>query len=309
VRPLADWRLPEGLGGTIPIVAARSHEDGRIETLAAGHWPNGAQVVDSDRFYLASLAKQLTGVALALLVRDGLVEPDRAVGDYLAWLPAWTAGASVRQIAHHVASFPAAGVLESQVRGNWTEAAAFAAFGQAAPTDAAAGESFSYSNIGYVVLAQLVAEVSGMPFDAFVTQRMLAPLGLDEIGFASDVPSFPQVALMGPSLPLSHGDGGMWSSARTFARWLHLQNVDALGVASIVQSPGQLHDGSTVPYGWGIGLREYRGADLFIHGGEWTGCAAKAVRCPALGIGVVAMAAGAPIALVNQLVSDLLDDC
>jgi CubicO group peptidase (beta-lactamase class C family) len=200
-------------------------------------------------------------------------------------------------------------MLEREVEGDWTEPAAIAALERAAPADAGAGERFSYSNLGYIVLARFVAEVSGMPFAEFVTQRMLAPLGLDEMGFVSAVPSFPQVALMGTSLPLTHGDGGMWSSARAFARWLHLQNTDALGVAGIVQSPGLLRDGTAVPYGWGIGLREYRGAELFIHGGEWTGCAAKAVRSPALGIGVVAMAAGAPIELVNQLVSDVLDDC
>lgn len=148
-----------------------------------------------------------------------------------------------------------------------------------------------------------------MPFAEFVARRMLAPPGLDEMGFTSGAPSFPQVALMGTSLPLTHGDGGIWSSARTFARWLHLQNIDALGIAGIVQSPGILRDGTAVPYGWGIGLRSYRGAELFIHGGEWTGCAAKAVRSPALGIGVVAMAAGAPIELIIQLVGDLLDDC
>lgn len=309
MRPLADWRLPAGQGGAVPVTAARSHRDGKIETLTAGNWPDGAPVIETDRFYLASLAKQVTGVALALQVRDGLVEPDRAIGDYLAGLPDWTAAASVRQIAHHVAGLPAAGALEREVEGNWTEPAAFAALARAAPPDAIVGESFSYSNIGYIILAQLIAEASGMPFAGFVTQRMLAPFGLDEMGFASDVPSFPQVALMGTSLPLTHGDGGIWSSARAFARWLHLQNIDAPGTAGVVQSPCILRDGTAVPYGWGIGLRAYRGTELFIHGGEWTGCAAKAVRSPALGIGAVAMAAGAPIELVNQLVSDLLDDC
>jgi CubicO group peptidase (beta-lactamase class C family) len=308
MRPLADWRLPDGLGGAIPVVAARSHRDGQIETLSAGHWPNGAPVVDTDRFYLASLAKQVTGVALALLVRDGVVEPDRPVGSYLSGLPAWTAAASVRQIAHHIAALPLAGTLEREVEGDWTEPAAFGALERAAPASAGAGERFGYSNIGYTLLARLVAAVSGMPFAEFVTQRILAPLGLDEMGFASGVRSCPQVALMGTSLPLTHGDGGMWASARAFARWLHLQNTDAWGVAGMVQGPGRLRDGSEVPYGWGIGVRAYRGAELFIHGGEWTGCAAKAVRSPTLGIGVVAMAAGAPIELVNQLVSDLLDD-
>lgn len=275
----------------------------------AGKWPDGAPVTEPDRFYLASLGKQVTGVAVALLVRDGLVEPDRAIGDYLAGLPDWTAAASVRQVAHHLASLPPAGALEREVGDDWTEPAAFAALGRTSPPDAVAGESFSYSNIGYIILARLVAEASGMPFAEFVAQRMLAPLGLDEMGFTSGAPSFPQVALMGTSLPLTHGDGGVWSSARTFARWLHLQNIDALGIAGIVQSPGILRDGTAVPYGWGIGLRAYRGAELFIHGGEWTGCAAKAVRSPALGIGVVAMAAGAPLEPIIQLVSDLLDDC
>lgn len=309
MRPLDDWPLPKGLEDGTPLVAARCFADGRIETMASGHWPGGRAVALSDRFYVASLAKQVMGVALALLVRDGVIDPDRAIGDYLGGLPSWSSGATVRQVVHHVAALPSAGELESKVSGDWTDAAALAELERAIPPDTAPGARFSYSNIGYILLAQLIAKVSGVSFSAFVARQVLEPLGLGEIGFAPGDPPSPQWDMMGAMRPLSHGDGGIWSSARGFAQWLQLQNADALGTAQLVQAPGVLTDGTSVPYGWGIGLRAYRGGALYIHGGEWPGCTAKAVRSPSLGVGVVAMAAGAPIELVNDLISALLDDC
>src|SRR5439155_18695898 len=40
------------------------------------------------------------------------------------------------------------------------------------------GSSFSYSSSGYVLLAEVVARVSGESFHSFLTRRVLAPLGM-----------------------------------------------------------------------------------------------------------------------------------
>ena len=109
-------------------------------------------------------------------------------------------------------------------------------------------------------------------------------------------------------MPLTHGDGGLWSTARAFALWLHHQNLDTLRIAALVTAPGRLIDGTSVDYGWGLGLRQHRDQPLLIHGGEWAGAQAKAVRSPELGMAVVGLAAGAPFEILNRLVAAALDD-
>jgi hypothetical protein len=131
---------------------------------------------------------------------------------------------------------------------------------------------------------------------------------LDDIGFVErDISGFPQSALMGPSQPLTLGDGGLWATAGAFSKWLHHQNRDTLGIADLVSVPGKLISGDLVDYGWGLGLRQRNGHSLFIHGGEWIGCTAKAVRSPSTGIAIVVMSAGASQEELSALVETVLD--
>jgi CubicO group peptidase (beta-lactamase class C family) len=236
-----------------------------------------------------------------LLVRDGRLDADAPVSRYLNGLPGWAGEITARHLAHHVAGLPAAGEIERRLAdGDWTTERVLATLGE--PQALSPGGTHVYSNAGYVLLAQLVAEIAGEPFDRFVRARMFEPLGLTDIGFAGPhIERFPQASLLGASRPLTVGDGGLWTSAGAFARWLEAQNRDAFDVAAIVEAPDR--DGD---YGWGIGLRTFRGERSFIHGGEWTGAVAKCVRCPALGLAVVALAAGPSIEALNALVEAAL---
>jgi CubicO group peptidase (beta-lactamase class C family) len=44
------------------------------------------------------------------------------------------------------------------------------------------GENWQYSNLGYFLLAEVVAKVSGQPWPNFVQQRIFAPLGMNANG-------------------------------------------------------------------------------------------------------------------------------
>lgn len=307
MRSLASLIDLAGFAAGTPITVARCTASGTIEDFVAGAWPDGRAVVVSDRFYGGSLAKQLTGAAAAILVRDGRLDPDQPVTRHLSDLPPWAVDITPRHLAHHLAGLPAAGALEAQVPGDWTEDFVSAALAALPRLVTSPGTSYAYSNLGYILLARLVERIAGEPFAAFVNAHLLAPLGIAGMAFVRDIPAYPQVAHMGPCLPLTQGDGGLWTTSRAFALWLRQQNQDALGIAGIVEAPGQLANGMAVPYGWGLGLRTHHTQRLLIHGGEWTGAVAKAVRCPARGIAVVAMAANCPFQTLDRLVEMVLN--
>lgn len=285
---LASAGLPSG----VPATLATVDRTGRVDTAVAGAWPDGRPVTPDDQFYAASLAKQVTGAALALLVQDGRIDPDLPIAIYLdGHLPGWSQTVTARQLAQHTAGLPAAGVLEASIPGHWTTLSVLAALRELPMVTSGA---HLYSNVGYVLLAELIAAVSGQTFAAFVESR----LGLH---FPTDISAFPQTAMLGRTLPLSHGDGGLWTTAADYARWLHRQNRDEFGIEAMVTEPGP------GDYGWGLGLRRFRGELLLIHGGTWQGASAKAVRSPALGVGAVALVAGDEIDRVVRLVDAVLD--
>lgn len=304
--PLADHVARAGFHAGTPVAVARITDTG-IDALAAGTWPDGRRVTLEDRFYGASLAKQVTAAAAALLVRDGVLDPDQPIGHWLADLPDWVQPVTPSELAHHIAGLPGAGELEAHINGHWTEAVAMGALHETT-TWFTPGERYSYSNIGYVLLAKVVAAAAGMPFAEFVSTRLFEPHGLAGIGFTSAIAGFAHTAGLGPQLPLTQGDGGLWTTAPAFAHWLGLQNANAFHLAAIIEAPGELHDGTIIDYGWGVGLRLHRGYPLYIHGGEWPGAVAKAVRCPAYGTGIVALAAGAPFEAIDRLVASLLNE-
>ncbi len=53
----------------------------------------------------------------------------------------------------------------------------------------APGESTGYSNLGYLVLGEVISEVSGASYEEYVREEILAPLGMDLTGFAYPEPA------------------------------------------------------------------------------------------------------------------------
>lgn len=293
-----------GFEPDLPVSLCMVNSSGRLFQAAAGVWSDGRPVTPNDRMYCASLAKQLTGAAAAVLVRQGRLDPDAPIARYLHSLPEWANYISARQLAHHTAGLPEAGTVEAELDWIWTETEVTEYLGRLHALSYPPGNGHRYSNLGYVLLARLVAAISGDPFADFVSRNLCD--GEEGIGFTSDISAFPQAAYLGRP-PLTQGDGGLWSTAPAYARWLMAQNRDASGVATIVEAPGRLADGQAVDYGWGFGLREYRGERLLMHGGGWTGATAKALRCPALGLAVVVLTAGGDVTKVAALADAALE--
>ena len=46
------------------------------------------------------------------------------------------------------------------------------------------GERWHYSNLAYILLGEVVAKLSGKPYEEYVEARILKPLGLSRTGFA-----------------------------------------------------------------------------------------------------------------------------
>ena len=53
----------------------------------------------------------------------------------------------------------------------------------------APGERWHYSNLAFILLGEVVAKLSGMPYEDYVEQRILQPLGLTRTSFSPEAPT------------------------------------------------------------------------------------------------------------------------
>jgi CubicO group peptidase (beta-lactamase class C family) len=284
--------------------------------LARGCFPAGgsgvvACAVDPDRggpttttlIYMASLAKQVTAACAALLVREGLLDVDTTVAEWLPDLPPWSRMVRVRHLLHHTGGLP----VDVDVAGDRTTAGILAA---ARSLDAPPGTRYAYSNVGYVVLAEIVRRTAGESLPGFAHRRIFAPPAMTQTLFwDGPEPAPPGAAPLDPPrpAPLSLGDGGMWSTAADMLRWADALDHNSLGIGDLIETPGRLDDGTPLDYAWGTGVRTYAGHRAYLHGGAYADVRTVLVRVPEKGLDLVVLALGDHCPRRNTLTDALLD--
>jgi serine-type D-Ala-D-Ala carboxypeptidase/endopeptidase len=170
------------------LVMARCR-GGAVEVEVAGP-------VDAGRpFELGSITKAVTGLLLADAVVRGEVALDTQLADCLPGA-APRAPVTLEQLATHTAGLPRVPLAFLRRAGftNLTDPYA------GATVDAMLGDlarvrprrrRFRYSNFGAALLGQALAARAGAPYEALVHERVLAPLGVDEV-WASGAPGVAQ---------------------------------------------------------------------------------------------------------------------
>lgn len=144
--------------------------------------------VDGDTlFQVGSITKTLTSAAVMMLVEEGLLSLDDPVEAHLPGLGAATgldtASITVATALAHRGGFDGDHLF---VEGR----AADVDYGLAALATARRffepETGWSYNNAGFSIAGEIVAAVSGHPYETFVRDRLLVPLGMHPAGFLAD---------------------------------------------------------------------------------------------------------------------------
>ena len=217
--------------------------------------------------YAGSLSKQVVAALAAELVLSGRLDPDTRIRLLLPDLPAWAGAIRVRHLVHHTSGLPstdrvmtAAGVAGAAQLDN---ALVLNGLHGLADPDRPAGTAFVYSNVGYVVLAEVVGVVAGEAIGGFAHRMLFSPLGLtgSHLGGAADV------VLPGlPAPPRTVGDGGWWTTARDLLAWLDCLNAGRLGQRADPPDPDARGSGRRDAAGVRVGDdRQARSRRNFLH--------------------------------------------
>ncbi len=295
LHDLAKEATSRGLVGLSMAVA----RDGRLiftENVGRSSIAPDVAVTQETRFAIGSITKQFTAACVLLLAEDGKL----AVTDKVArWFPELTSAREITllDLMNHVSGYPDYYPLDFVDRPMTKPISAEALIRRFAtkPLDFEPGTRHSYSNTGYIILGEIVARVSGMPFGEFLERRILKPLELTRTVFEpeGDTPGlargYGSFFLSGPEPAVPEGRGwtgaagGLYSTASDLVKWdLALIGGRVLKPESLklMTSPRTLKDGSISNYGCGLRIGHPDGRLVLSHSGVAHGFTAQNAILP-----------------------------
>lgn len=256
-------------------------------------------------FDVGSVSKQFTAMSILLLQRDGKLDIDESVRKYIPELPAYADRITLRELLSHTSGIrDHFGLLEIAGRdfdGTADTVDYLRYITRSAAPNFEPGTRYLYSNSGFVLLAQIVYRVSGMPLSRFAAERIFAPLGMRDTRFQDDhtqiipnratayMPRGDHWAIRMSEFDDMAGAGGLHTTVEDFQKWLRNYDSVTVGSRDIVASmttPTRLKNDSlagTPPeswYGLGIGVGTWRGLPVDSHTGVWGGYRAAFLRFP-----------------------------
>lgn len=317
-------------GAAVPGAALAVVHGGAVihqTTVGLARLPDGPPVTPATAFRLASITKQLTAHALALLVDEGRVSLDMPVRAVIPSLPEWADPILVGHLVVHTSGLPD---YEDMLPSGGPQVGDRDVVELLSQTSAAAftpGSRFRYSNTGYVILGVLIEEVAGRAFGRVLEERIFRPLAMHDtvahvegettvseraIGYRPEGGAFVD-ADQGPTTA-TLGDGGVYSSIRDLARWdAALREPgfqpDPASLAPFAARAGGV-GGTPGPYGFGWFLDTFRGRHRQRHEGWSTGFQNEIQRFPATGLTVILLTnrASPPVRPVVEAVVEVIGE-
>lgn len=257
--------------------------------------------------HVASVSKQFTALALALLAEDGKLSLDDDVHRYLPELPEYGSNITIRQLLQHT----------SGVRDQWS-ALALAGWSledvitqkqilrllfRQRELNFPPRTKHVYSNGGYTLAAEIVARVSGQTFPDFCRERIFVPLGMVNTHFHQDLTqlvrgraySYARAKGEYVAAPLNYANVGatsLFTTALDLSKWLDCFREPRIGTEASfaqLQERAKLDDGTEIPYGLGVALDQCLQRRAVFHSGGDAGFRSHVVWLPdqSLGVAVV----------------------
>jgi CubicO group peptidase (beta-lactamase class C family) len=174
----------------VGMVVGIATKDGNYYSKAFGYADkeNKTNMTVDHLFRIASHSKTFTAVAIMQLQEAGKLDIDDEAVKYLPWLnqhddERWQK-VTIRQLLSH-----SAGVIRDGNKSDFWNALepfpderSFKKSVLDAPLVFDNNTKFKYSNFGFTLLGMVVSEVSGEPYNQYVTENIVKPLGLNDTG-------------------------------------------------------------------------------------------------------------------------------
>ncbi|MCR4758743.1 MAG: beta-lactamase family protein [Oscillospiraceae bacterium] len=224
-----------------------------------------APVTEETVFGIGSCSKAFTALSIFLLQEDDKLSIEDSVSDYLPWWNVTWNGqpqdTKLWQLLEHCSGIPNATMMQYPVSDSVPSNEEIAHIAENIDLVYEPGTQFEYCNLGYNILAYITETVSGVPFEEYVTNEILLPIGMTHSGY--HIPTtqgyrwfFRKLLPYDePEFALTSGDGGLRSTSKDMALWLeaqlgHLELPDKL--TNAIAASHEIPDAYKIDMGGGM---------------------------------------------------------
>jgi CubicO group peptidase (beta-lactamase class C family) len=303
----ATWDKPESPGAAIAII-----KDGAVvykRGYGSANLEYNVPITPQTVFHVASVSKQFTAFAIAMLASQGKLSLDDDIRKHLPEVPDFGRKITIRHLIHHT----------SGLRDQWTLLAMagwrlddvitkehimkMVRYQRELNFDP--GAENLYSNTGYTLLAVIVERVSGQSFREYTEANIFKPLGMTNTHFHDDheeivknraysyLPTGPGGAIK--AAPLNYANVGatsLFTTSEDLARWVINFEDKKIGGPDVIkqmQQQGVLNGGKQLDYAFALVIGPYRGLKTVSHGGGDAGYRSFVFWFPEQRFGVVVL--------------------
>ena len=241
-----------------------------------------APILVSDKFQIGSVTKQFVSVALLKLQQEKKLSLSDKLSKYFPNYPR-AEEVQLTDILQHVA-----GVKNYTDQSNFWDLVAkgqtltldeIINFSTQFPYDFDPKTKWKYSNTGYILAGRIIELVSGQSWDEYITEHLLKPLQLNNIGYVADFKRVSEVTgyldnkgslVPGPDFNLSWAlsAGALYSDIDDLLKWTQVYSDSDILTAA---SKAQLLATNMQNYALGLTVTTYSGDVRISHSGRTPG--------------------------------------
>lgn len=235
----------------------------------------------SSAFYLASVSKQFTTMAIMMLKEQGKLSYDDTLGEFFPEFPDYANTVTIRHMMTHTSGIPNHFSIISDTDGLTNKDVLEALIKQDSLLFQP-GDRYSYSNGAYVLLSLIVAQVSEKPYHIFMDENIFDPLNMENTLVYDE--SGPDVSERTVGYTLfgdkndytlfTSGAGGMYTTVEDLYKWdqaLYTETLVKIKTVKEAFTPFITNNDSTLSYGYGWVIKEDEKGKIVFHSGGLAG--------------------------------------
>ena len=295
-----------------------------IGNFGSADLDKSSPITENTIFDIASVSKQFTGMAIALLEEKGEIDVNDKISKYLPDLPEVMNDITIYQLIHHssgIRDWPVLfGLKGWQPEESLSLDDIYEMLKKQESLNFTPGTAFSYSNSNYNLLAKIVEVVKDTTFNSCMQESIFAPLGMNNTYLVEN--SDPKEDVMAISyvysgqnyLPFSNnlnapGSSSLRSNTSDMSKWMTNFYSKTLGSKSAfdkVTQKGNLNNSKTIDYGYGLNITEIKNMKAYVHDGAWGGYRSGTAFFPEENIGIVILSNNG-ILQPRKMINDIVD--
>jgi len=277
------WNAPNHPGGSVLISKNGKMIFSKAYGLASLEYniPN----TENTLFNIGSVSKQFTAIGIVLLEEQNKLSFDDDVRKFLPNLPDFGKTITIRHLLHHTSGLRdlhgLLGLAGWRPADLETNEHVYRVFKNQQELNFNPGDEFSYSNTGYIFLAKIIENVSGISFEYWMKQNIFEPLGMKNTYVEAQHDRV--VANNATSYYLRDefkraieywgyfGSGNIHSTTEDQNIWLQNFSTPKKEWESAFNKlllTAPLNNGFETNYGFGVRIESYAGKKVIQHGGS-----------------------------------------